>query len=88
MQESSQKLLYYFIEKKLSFHAFFPTPENHKHWYHRGGTYCEEFERYFSFNNAFASELNIESLPAIQYLHLAYTEVSEVNQLVHNWLAL
>lgn len=63
IKESSQKLMQYFVEKKLSFHAFYPTPENHKHWYFRGELHCEEFERYFSFNNSFATELNIENLP-------------------------
>ncbi|NQU52263.1 MAG: HAD family phosphatase [Bacteroidetes bacterium] len=65
-KESAQKLMQYFVEKKLSFHAFYPTPENHNHWYFRGKEYCEEFERYFSFNNAFASELNSRNLPATE----------------------
>jgi Cof subfamily protein (haloacid dehalogenase superfamily) len=62
-KESSQKLMRYFVKNKVSFHAFYPAPENHKHWYFRGKKYCEEFERYFSFNNAFASELNIHKIP-------------------------
>lgn len=61
--EAAQKLMQYFVKKKLSFHAFYPSPENHKHWFFRGEKYCEEFERYFSFNNAFADEVNVEILP-------------------------
>jgi len=66
VKKSSKKLLHYFIEKKLNFHAFYAAPENHKHWYYRGENFCEEFERYFSFNNAFASELDTENLPATE----------------------
>jgi Cof subfamily protein (haloacid dehalogenase superfamily) len=62
-KKSSKKLINYFIEKKLNFHAFFPVPENHKHWYFRGENYCEEFERYFQFNNAFASEIKTDKIP-------------------------
>jgi len=61
--ESVQKLFRYFISEDVNFHAFFPAPENHKHWYFRGSKYCEEFERYFGFNNAFAYELDRENLP-------------------------
>ena len=62
-KESSQTLLEYFIRKNVNFHAFYPTPENHKHWYYRGGKKCEEFERYFEYNQAFAEELDQEKLP-------------------------
>ncbi len=65
-KESVKKLFRYFISEDVNFHAFFPAPENHKHWYYRGENYCEEFERYFSFNNAFAYELNLEKLPDSQ----------------------
>lgn len=61
--ETSAKLLQYFIERKLNFHAFHPSPENHLHWYFRGENFCEEFERYFDFNQNFASELNVKQLP-------------------------
>ena len=61
--ETSLKLLRFFIERKLNFHAFYPSPENHKHWYFRGDAHCEEFERYFDFNKYFASELNTQQLP-------------------------
>ena len=56
-KHSVRKLVDTFISKKLNFHAFFPAPENHLHWYHRGSEFCEEFERYFNFNNAHATEL-------------------------------
>lgn len=61
--ETSTKLLQFFIERKLNFHAFHPSPENHLHWYYRGENFCEEFERYFDFNQNFASELNLKQLP-------------------------
>ena len=62
-QKSSKILLEYFIRRKLNFHAFFPAPENHKHWYFRGEKECEEFERYFEYNQAFAEELDPKNLP-------------------------
>jgi len=62
-KKSSQILLEYFIYRKLNFHAFFPAPENHKHWYFRGEKKCEEFERYFEYNQAFADELDPKKLP-------------------------
>ncbi len=34
-RDSVKKLLNYFINEKLNFHAFFPAPENHKHWFLR-----------------------------------------------------
>jgi Cof subfamily protein (haloacid dehalogenase superfamily) len=62
-RQSVQKLLHFFISQKLNFHAFFPTPENHMHWYFRGEKPCEEFERYFSYNQSFAYELDVNNLP-------------------------
>ncbi len=59
----SQKLFSYFIEKRFNFHAFFPVPDNHKHWYFRGGEKCPEFERYFEFNNAFATDITKNGIP-------------------------
>jgi Cof subfamily protein (haloacid dehalogenase superfamily) len=56
-RHSVKKLVDTFVDRKLNFHAFFPAPENHLHWFHRGSEYCEEFERYFNFNNAHATEL-------------------------------
>lgn len=60
---SAQKLLKHFILKEESFHAFYPVPQNHQHYFHRGKEACEEFERYFSFNQYYAEELNTEDLP-------------------------
>lgn len=62
-KNSVQKLLRFLIRRKLNFHAFFPTPENHQHWYFRGENPCEEFERYFSYNRSFACELDLNNLP-------------------------
>lgn len=62
-QHSVKKLLHHFISEKLNFHAFFPTPENHKHWFYRGDKKCEEFERYFTYNQAYSFALNVNSLP-------------------------
>lgn len=63
---SVAKLFRYFIAEDVNFHAFFPAPENHQHWYFRGTRNCDEFERYFGFNQAFASELNVAELPDTQ----------------------
>ncbi|MEN8117576.1 MAG: HAD family hydrolase [Bacteroidota bacterium] len=61
-QESVEKLLKHFIQRGLNFHAFYPVPENHKHYYFRGDEKCEEFERYFDFNKAHAEELEVDTL--------------------------
>jgi len=61
--DSAQKLLRHFIQKGESFHAFYPVPENHQHYYHRGAEPSEEFERYFGFNKYYAEELDLENLP-------------------------
>ncbi len=60
---SSGKLLRHFTAQKLNFHAFFPVPENHLHYYFRGSEECEEFERYFNFNQHFSKELDPNNLP-------------------------
>lgn len=60
---SSERLLRYFISRKLNFHAFYPVPENHNHYFFRGEETCEEFERYFNFNRFYAVELNAAQLP-------------------------
>lgn len=62
-KESAKKLLTHFIGQGVNFHAFYPVPENHKHYYFRGNEKCDEFERYFSFNQADAEELNVNDLP-------------------------
>jgi Cof subfamily protein (haloacid dehalogenase superfamily) len=56
-ESSANKLISYLIEQDLNFHAFWPVPDNHHLWYHRGSALCEEFERYFSFHNSFAYPL-------------------------------
>jgi len=58
-KENSQELIRYFIQKKYNFHAFFPVPDNHKHWYYRGEKDCDEFDRYFNFNNTWAFDLKL-----------------------------
>jgi len=60
---SAQKLLNHFVNKEVNFHAFYPVPENHKHYYFRGKTNCEEFERYFTYNAVNAEKLDPENLP-------------------------
>lgn len=67
---SVQKLIHTFVGKKLNFHAFLPAPENHLHWYYEGGEKCKEFDRYFAFNNAFATELNPDSFPETELCQL------------------
>jgi Cof subfamily protein (haloacid dehalogenase superfamily) len=54
---SGNRLIQYLLEQDLNFHAFWPVPENHNLWYHRGSEQCEEFERYFSFHNSYAYPL-------------------------------
>lgn len=55
-KETSTDLLKYFVGRNMNFHAFYPVPDNHQHWYFRGEKDCDEFERYFSFNQANAIE--------------------------------
>ncbi len=62
-KESAQKLLRHFIREGENFHAFYPVPENHRHYFHRGDNPDEEFERYFSFNKYYAVEIDPENLP-------------------------
>jgi len=38
-QKSSEKLLHFFLKENISFHAFFPAPNNHNHWYFRDTTH-------------------------------------------------
>jgi Cof subfamily protein (haloacid dehalogenase superfamily) len=63
---SAEKLLKHFIGQQVNFHAFYPVPENHKHYYFRGKEPCEEFERYFGFNEADAEELDLVNLPTTE----------------------
>lgn len=62
--DSARKLLNFFVDQQLNFHAFYPVPDNHKHFYFRGAEPCEEFERYFEFNKAHATELEVHTLPS------------------------
>lgn len=62
-KSSAIKIFYFLLNRQINFHAFFPSPENHKHWFYRGNNYCEEFERYFQFNKAFSTELEANKLP-------------------------
>jgi Cof subfamily protein (haloacid dehalogenase superfamily) len=55
--ESSNLLIRYLLQQDLNFHAFWPVPENHHLWFHRGSESCEEFERYFLFHNSYATPL-------------------------------
>lgn len=59
-QESSSLIASFLINRKISFHAFFPVPLNHYLWYYRGAGHCEEFERYFSFHNSWAKKLALQ----------------------------
>lgn len=63
VEKSAAKLLEFLMDEQLNFHAFYPVPENHKHFYFRGANACEEFERYFDFNKAYADEIEVENLP-------------------------
>lgn len=62
--DSARKLLNFLVDQQLNFHAFYPVPDNHKHFYFRGAEPCEEFERYFEFNKAHATELEVHTLPS------------------------
>ncbi len=82
--ESVRKLLNYFIQQNINFHAFYPVPQNHKHYYYRGNEKCEEFERYFNFNKADADELNVNNLPKselCQFLVIIRENQSHFNRL-------
>jgi len=41
----------YFREKNYNFSVFAPAPDNHKLWFYKGGTECEEFNRFFTFHH-------------------------------------
>lgn len=55
--ETSNILIHYFRKKDYNFYAFDEAPENHRLWFHKGQTECEEFNRYFSFHNSFSEQL-------------------------------
>ncbi|MBN2772869.1 MAG: HAD hydrolase family protein [Prolixibacteraceae bacterium] len=56
-KSSSVEVTCFLVQKKVNFNAFWAVPNNHYLWFHRGGEHCEEFERYFTFHNSFASPL-------------------------------
>lgn len=51
--ETARQLTAFLISADLNFHAFWPAPENHKLWYHRGSKPSAEFEQYFAFHNSY-----------------------------------
>lgn len=82
--ESAKKLLNHFIKQSVNFHAFYPVPENHKHYYFRGNEDCEEFERYFEYNKADAEALNLSALPyseLCQFLVIIREDETQFKQL-------
>lgn len=83
-RESARKLLNHFIQQNINFHAFYPVPHNHKHYYFRGNESCEEFERYFSFNQANAEKLETNNLPnteLCQFLVIIREDENHFNRL-------
>ena len=74
----------HFIHRDVNFHAFYPVPDNHKHYYYRGKDDCEEFERYFNFNVAHAEPLKTDDLPKgelCQFLIIIKQNEERFNQL-------
>ena len=55
--EAAGLLISYFKSKDYNFSAFAPAPDNHRLWFHKGSTECEEFNRFFSFHNSHADVL-------------------------------
>lgn len=55
--DTANLLIRYFVSEDLNFHAFWPAPENHNLWFHRGSEPCKEFERYFTYHNSMALPL-------------------------------
>lgn len=55
--EASALLTEYFRKKNYNFSVFAPAPNNHLLWFHKGGEECEEFNRFFSFHNAWSEAL-------------------------------
>ncbi len=51
--EYANCLTRYFLKEDISFYAFWPAPENHILWFHKGKNECEEFNRYLTFHNSF-----------------------------------
>lgn len=55
-------LIRFFLSEDLNFHAFYPAPDNHLHWVHRGSKFCEEFERYHQHHFKYAEPLPAEGM--------------------------
>lgn len=55
-------LIRFFLSEDLNFHAFYPAPDNHLHWVHRGSKFCEEFERYHQRHFMYAEPLPAEGI--------------------------
>lgn len=55
-------LIRFFLSEDLNFHAFYPAPDNHLHWVHRGSKFCEEFERYHQHHFKYAEPLPAEGI--------------------------
>ncbi|MFW6245908.1 MAG: HAD hydrolase family protein [Tangfeifania sp.] len=55
---STERLVTHFKQKDYNFYAFAPAPENHRLWFHRGKTECEEFNRFFTFHDSFSEPLS------------------------------
>ena len=56
-KDTVNQILRLLIAKDLNFHLFRAVPDNSRCWYHRGATFCQEFERYFEFHNSLAEAL-------------------------------
>lgn len=83
-ENTAQLLIRFFQSKKLGFHAFYPAPDNHNHWFSRGEVFCEEFERYFHFNKANATILPDDQVPGgeiCQFLLIIPEDLERFNSL-------
>lgn len=68
------------VSQKLNFFAFQAAPENHLHFYYKGGEDCEEFERYVFHNNSFATQLIPSSFPETELCQLLVIIREDENQ--------
>ena len=62
--EPANLLSDFFRKKNYNYSVFAPAPENHKLWFHKGDEECEEFNRFFSFHDAWT-----EALPTNGYFN-------------------
>ncbi|MDD4144122.1 MAG: HAD-IIB family hydrolase [Prolixibacteraceae bacterium] len=56
-EKSANRLIVHFVNKKYSFYVFAAAPDNHNLWYHKGNSFCDEFNRYLSYHNSNAKPL-------------------------------